>query len=642
MFKKVLAVDNDPFMLEFYRDALPKDKYEVLTAEDGLCALDILHRITPDVIFVDLVMPGINGKKLCKTIRSIERLKNAYLIILSATVSEARIDVETLGVNACIAKGPMAHMRRHIREVLDHPEAATLRCSAGECIGAEQNVPRAVTRQLLHVERHFEHIMDVLNEGVVEVVSIGSIIYANKAGISLLGVQETGLLGSNFFEFFSETDKPKVLAACENSEKPESANRELLVHLKGRQVMLKVLPVVIQEGVSFIFLLEDVTERRRTETQLVQAKKSEALSTLSGGIAHNFNNLLFAIQGNVSLLKLKGGMNREQLDALDTVEQCVDSASKLTSSLLQLAKGSVYELKTTDLNEIIRKSSDMFRRTTEEVCIHEKCREGLWVVEADPGQLEQVLLNLYRNAVQAMPSGGDLYIESQNVKLEEDAARSLGLKGSGFVKITVRDTGMGMHKKTQERIFDPFFTTKKPNMGTGLGLSTVYNTIKDHKGMITVQSERGKGALFSIFLPVAPDPTASRKPSIRMRSGGKGSILFVEDEAWVLDTGKQMLEQLGYCCLTAPDGQSALEIYREQKHRIDMVILDMVMPGMGGGEIFDRLMEVNPEIKVLLSSGYGLNGEASEILERGCSAFIQKPFSMNELSQKIEDLMTLN
>jgi two-component system, cell cycle sensor histidine kinase and response regulator CckA len=640
MIKKVLAIDNDPFMLDFFRDVLPDDRYELLTAENGLYALDLLDKVTPDIIFVDLVMPGIHGRKLCKIIRGMERLKDAYLVILSATLDEEPIDIEALGVNACIAKGPIERMAQLVLDVIEHPTAAALRCSTGEVIGAEKNVPKLITHELLNAGKYFEAIMEVMNEGILEIVSTGRIIYVNKAGLSLLGDQECRLLGSDFYAFFSETDKHKVLAEVENQGKPEPANGKCLVHINGRQVLLTILPIKNEEASSSIFILDDVTEKRLMKKQLIQAKKREALSTLGGGLTHNLNNLLLAIQENISLLTTGEGFNQEQLDILKTIEQYLQNSSKLTAQLIKIAKIGESEIKPTDLNKIIERSSRMFGRTHHEVRIHQKYKEGIWIVNAVTGQLEQVFLNLYLNARQAMPDGGDLFLETENITLDENLVRSLGMNGRNFVKISVQDTGKGI--ETREKIFAPFFSTQKTSVGQGLGLSFAYSTIRDHNGIITVQSEQGKGSIFTIYLPVSADQNPVEDHSNGKISIGKGSILFVEDEELICDIGKQMLEEMGYFCITAPDGRSALEIYEKKRHHIDMVILDMAMPDMGGGETFDKLIKVNPKIKVLVSNGHGPDGEVAEVLERGCSAFIQKPFKMNELSQKIRDVMSLN
>ena len=353
--------------------------------------------------------------------------------------------------------------------------------------------------------KHFETIMAVMHEGIIEVVSAGRISYVNPAALSLVGVHDSRLLGTDFSELFSETDKPKVLAAYKNTGESEPVNRKCLVHINGHQVMLRMLPIKAEEGITSIIIIEDVAEKRRMEKQLIQAKKREAMGTLVGGIAHNFNNLLMAIQGNISLLMLKKGFNNGDSDRLKTIEEYVKSGSKLTAQLIQLAKEGNCEIKPTDLNQIVEKSAGMFGKTNNEVRIHQKYQEGIWIVNADPGQLEQVFLNLYVNARKAMPCGGELFLETQNIALDKNFVRSLGMNGRNFVKISVRDTGIGMDKETQERAFDPFFTTRKADMGTGLGLSTAYSTISDHNGMITVQSEKGKGAVFDIFLPISTD-----------------------------------------------------------------------------------------------------------------------------------------
>ncbi|MCJ7810376.1 MAG: ATP-binding protein, partial [Desulfobulbaceae bacterium] len=502
----------------------------VFTAEDGLYALDVLETITPDIIFVDLVMPNIDGKKLCKIIRGIEKFQDTYLIILSATATEERIDVEKLGVNACIAKGSLERMEQLIHEVLDHPDAAALRCRAGEVIGAEKSIPRTITNELLNVGKHFEAILEVINEGIIEVASTGRIICVNPAAVSLFGVHKSRLLGSDFFNLFSETDRPEVLAVCENRKESETTNSKCMVHMNSRLVILRTLLIKTGKEFTFFIILNDVTEERRMETQRIQTKKREAIGLLAAGVAHNFNNLLMAIQGNISILMLKEGFNQEDRDRLKTIKAFVESGSKLTGQLIGLAKDGDWEVKPTDVNKIIEKCSGMFGRTHSEVLIHQKYQEGIWVVNADPGQMEQVFFNLFVNAQQAMPGGGELFLETQNITLDENCVRSLGINGSNFVKISVRDTGNGMDKETKERIFDPLFTTRKATMGTGLGLSSVYSTIRDHNGMITVQSKKKKGTLFNIFLPVPANQLPVEEHSRETIDMEKEPLLFVENE----------------------------------------------------------------------------------------------------------------
>ncbi len=277
-----------------------------------------------------------------------------------------------------------------------------------------------------------------------------------------------------------------------------------------------------------------------------------------------------------------------------------------------------------------------------EIKIHTEYQENVWTVDVDRGQMEQVLLNLYVNAWQAMPSGGDLFLKTKNVFLDEKAVRPYMVKAGPYVEISVSDTGMGMDLKTTERIFDPFFSTKGVGRGTGLGLASAYGIIKNHEGIIRVESALGEGATFFIYLPVSMNPAEEDRDLTDEIVRGSGTILLVEDEDMILDTVRNMLQELGYTVLAAKSGAKALEIFKEQKNGIDMVILDVIMPGMGGGETYDGLRAIDPGVKVLLSSGYAVGGDAKDILARGCDGFIQKPFSLGALSQKLRSLLSEN
>jgi CheY-like chemotaxis protein len=282
----------------------------------------------------------------------------------------------------------------------------------------------------------------------------------------------------------------------------------------------------------------------------------------------------------------------------------------------------------------------MFGRTKKEITIHAKYQEDLWAVKADPGQMEQVLLNLYVNAWQAMPGGGDLFLETENVTLDESYVKPFSIEPGRYVKLSITDTGVGMDKATQERIFDPFFTTKEMGRGTGLGLASAYGIMKNHGGFIKVSSKKGDGSTFNIYLPASESDVSGEtsEASEDVRHGHE-TLLLVDDEEMLTEVGKEMLNALGYTVLIAEGGRKAVEIFRKKRDEIDLVILDMIMLGMGGGDTYDRLKEINPDIKVLLSSGYSINGQAKEILDRGCDGFIQKPFNLEQLSQKLREVL---
>ena len=386
--------------------------------------------------------------------------------------------------------------------------------------------------------------------------------------------------------------------------------------------------------------LRDISEQKELEKQLQQAQKMEAIGTLAGGIAHDFNNLLMGIQGCTSLISFDMDSNHPNYEYLNRIEDYIKNAASLTKQLLGFARSGKYEVKPTDLNEIINKSSDMFGRTKKEIGIHRKCQSDIWTVEVDQAQIEQVLLNLYVNAWQAMSGTGDLYLQTKNFILNDTDVKPYGVKPGRYVKISVTDTGVGIDETIQHRIFDPFFTTKEVSRGTGLGLASAYGIVKSHGGIINVYSKEGEGATFNIYLPASEKKIVKEKMLQKEILKGKETILLVDDEDIILDIGCDLLEKLGYEVITANSGIKAIEIYRTNQKKIDIVMLDMVMPKMGGGDTYENLRDVDPDIKVLLSSGYSIDGQASKILSRGCDGFIQKPFDIKSLSLEIRKILS--
>ena len=263
------------------------------------------------------------------------------------------------------------------------------------------------------------------------------------------------------------------------------------------------------------------------------------------------------------------------------------------------------------------------------------------MVNVDVGQIEQVLLNLYVNAWQAMPNGGDLYLETDNICLDKVYidTKPFSVKPGRYVKISVTDTGIGMDKKIQQRIFEPFFTTKEVGQGTGLGLASAYGIIKNHGGFITCYSEVGVGSTFNIYLPAHAKKGTQTEKVVEVALGGNETILLIDDEKMIIEVGRKMMESLGYIVVAAGKGEEALTLYRKRFDHIDLIVLDMIMPHMGGKDVFNSIKEINPKAKVLLSSGYSLNGQAQEIMAQGCNGFIQKPFDMVELSRKIREIL---
>jgi PAS domain S-box-containing protein len=640
MAKKILVVDNHPVVLKFMTELLEKEGHQVKTAETGLDALDILRNFIPDVIFVDLIMPNIDGKKFCQIIRKIPELKDVFLIVLSAIAAEQNVNFTEFGANACIAKAPFNKMAKYIHAVMDQLSLAPGVSLSDQVIGFNDVFPRHITEELLFVKRHFEAILGTMSEGILEITSEGRIVYANPAAIALIGILEEKLLASNFTDQFKQTDAQMIkdqLMAINNQSK--TIIRDFPVLINGKQILLNILPVTDERHRTIIIILNDVSERKWMEAQLLQAQKMEAIGTLAGGIAHDFNNLLMVIQGNASLMLLNVDPSHPHYEMLLSIEKQVQSGSKLTNQLLGYARKGKYEIKVIQLNQLVEETSKTFGRTRKEITIHRELADNLFSIEGDPGQIEQVLMNLFVNAADAMPEGGDLFLKTRNTSHWDIKGKLYQPTPGDYVLLTIADTGIGMDTKTLERIFDPFFTTKELGRGTGLGLASVYGIIKGHDGYIAVESEKGQGTTFRIYLPASSGKVLETVKMPDLLVKGTGTILLVDDEELVLEVGKGFLKVMGYIVLTAQGGREALETYKKHQDAIALVILDIVMPSMKGGEVFDRLKEINPDVKVLLSTGYSIDGEATKILERGGKGFIQKPFDIKQLSQSIRAVL---
>ncbi|MCP3950831.1 MAG: response regulator, partial [Desulfobacterales bacterium] len=312
----------------------------------------------------------------------------------------------------------------------------------------------------------------------------------------------------------------------------------------------------------------------------------------------------------------------------------------LTAQLLGYARKGRYEITTINLNNLVRETAETVGRTNKQVTVTMDLAKDLHSVKVDRGQMEQVLFNLFINAVDAMPAGGILSLKTINGSEEMMSDRVYRPKAGSYVMLTVTDNGIGIDSQTRARIFDPFFTTKEMGRGTGLGLASVYGIIKGHTGYVDVDSKPGEGATFSVCLPATEVAVPALNEQVSVGPiKGQGTVLLVDDEAVILEVGKEYLQVMGYTVHTARGGRDALAVFTAEYRRLDLVILDMIMPDIGGGEVYDRFKTIDRDVKVLLSSGYSLNGQASEILARGCNGFIQKPFGMRTLSLKIREIL---
>jgi len=386
-------------------------------------------------------------------------------------------------------------------------------------------------------------------------------------------------------------------------------------------------------------------ERAGLEQQLLQSQKMEAIGQLAGGVAHDFNNLLMLIMGNNSLAISQLPEDHPVLENLREIDQASEGAVSLTRQLLAFSRRQVLQMRVIDLNEVVARLEKMLGRLIGEDVVLETnfgCDAGQ--VRADAGQIEQVLMNLAINARDAMPTGGTLIIETQNVVIDEtytvqhDVVRPNSY--GPYTMVAVTDTGTGMDADTMRRIFDPFFTTKARGKGTGLGLSTVYGIIKQSGGYIWVYSELDQGSVFKFYLPHADsDIRVEELPSTQMRVGGDETILLVEDDESVRKLCKHSLEQCGYTVLDSEDAMGAMKACQEHSGDIDLILTDVVMPNMNGPEMVELLVPIMPQSKVLYMSGYTDNAVlTTEVLEPGMN-FLQKPFSLDSLAEKVRSVL---
>lgn len=389
-----------------------------------------------------------------------------------------------------------------------------------------------------------------------------------------------------------------------------------------------------------VLILRDISEQKRYQWHMEQAQKMESIGTLAGGVAHDFNNLLMGIQGRLSLLMLNMPPSDARHAHLKEMEDYIIRAADLTRQLLGVARSDKLAAKTTDIKSLIQKHNRLFSRTCKELSIHEDLGPDLFPAEVDQRQIEQVLLNIYVNAAHAMPGGGDLYVRTSNEKLDPSSTEPYDVEPGPYIRISITDTGVGMDEAVRKRIFEPFFTTKGRDRGTGLGLASAYGIIRNHGGFITVYSEKGKGSTFSIYIPASSQTPLEEITEDDEITKGEGTVLLVDDEEMIRNVAEDMISALGYKVLPAGGGHDAVKIFQEHRHEIVLIILDLIMPKMSGSETFDRLREIDPGAKILLSSGYSINGEASVVIKRGCNGFIQKPFSINELSKKINAVLS--
>ena len=504
---------------------------------------------------------------------------------------------------------------------------------------------RQLHKEAKKVEEVYRSLLESSADAIVTYDMDGKVVYVSPAFTRIFGWTSDEMKGRQipFVRDCEKQSPPDILEDLIISEIPCNDFETKCRTKEGCLIDVSVSASRCNgdegESMSTLFILRDISEKKRLEAQMNYIERMEAIGTLAGGIAHDFNNLMMGMLGNISLILYDMEPDDPNYERLKTIESLIQSGSELTSQLLGYARKGKYELKPVNINSIVVESAATFGRARKEIAIHMDLMEGLYRVKADVSQIKQVFMNIFVNAAEAMSKGGDLFLQTRNTTHQELSDKPYRPVPGKYVRIRVKDNGKGMDQKTIARIFEPFFTTKEMGRGSGLGLASAYGIIKGHGGYIDVESQKGSGSVFSIYLPVSERSTRRDSAVSEAVENGNETVLLVDDENLIVDVGSQLLERLGYTVIKAFGGEEAIQKYQENKDSIDMVILDMVMPDVGGNEVYETIKKIDPDAKVLLSSGYSINGQATEILNKGCNGFIQKPFSLKELSIKVREVL---
>ncbi len=497
--------------------------------------------------------------------------------------------------------------------------------------------------------------LEATREAVVTADHTGIIMDVNQAACEMFGYSEDEMLGLKVVTLIQEADQVQHTVAQDRFVQTKQQKRDVPIRGSGQRKDGTTFPVETSVGGFSIgdkhyltAFIRDHSDVQQLENRLRQSQKMEAVGTLAGGVAHDFNNILTGIIGYVELSMMKLPPNHPIRDNLQKVKNLGERAATLTRQLLAFSRQQVLDVRKLNLNEVVTELSSFLKRVIgEDVALRVILREDPWTVQADHSALEQILMNLCVNARDAMPEGGELLIETANVVLGEEYRQTHPWARPGrYVMVEVSDTGTGMDKETQEHIFEPFFTTKEVGKGTGLGLAMVYGLVKQHEGLIHVYSEVGEGTTFKIYLPALLDEPSPHHAHLQNGQTalptGHGTILVAEDEEALRELMHMALTQQGYQVLLAADGQEALDSWAEHGQAIDLVIADVVMPNMGGRALYDRIQEQSPTTRFLFISGYSINGIHQRfLLDQGLN-FLPKPFTPAQLLSRVQAALADN
>ncbi|MDX9894621.1 MAG: PAS domain S-box protein [Desulfofustis sp.] len=508
---------------------------------------------------------------------------------------------------------------------------------------------KLIESALRESEERYRLLSDVTMEGIL-IHREGTLLDANVALARMFGYQPGELRGRNVIaEAVHEEDRPLVLARVGKESTEPYVVRCYRKNGDLFYAEFEARNMVIRDETMRVVAVRDVTERRLAEQarerlleQLHQAQKMESLGSLAGGEAHDFNNLLQAMSGNIHMLLRNRDDDNLTEKRLHVVAGAIDRAAYLVRQLLLFSRKAELRRQPVDIRQSIGSAVAMLERTIPRMVSFElRLDSELPLIHADPIQVEQVLLNLATNAVDAMAGCGTLTVTADSVEFSDEQAEGHGLRAGHFVVLSIADTGQGMDRATREQMFDPFFTTKEPGKGTGLGLASVYGVVTGHEGAITCNSSPGEGTTFTIYWPVSAEQQVIpvQLPALERQGTGSETVLVVDDEAQIRDLTREVLIDFNYQVVLTASGEEALQVFAKQPGSVDLVILDMNMPGMGGYRCLQELRLLDPSVPVLISSGYAGSGPVQEALQAGASGFIAKPYLLTELLSVVRSLL---
>lgn len=499
----------------------------------------------------------------------------------------------------------------------------------------------------------YQTFVEGVGDGCFETDLKGNITFCNDAACRMFGYPAEQFMGMNHRTYTTPQTAGRVYRIFNEvyqTGRPGEVRDYEVVRGDGSKVYLHATVTLIRDGAGepagFRGICRDITEDKITEAEnerlvalVNQAQRLEAIATLAAGVAHNFNNLLMSIQGFVSLMFLEIDTAQPHYSRLKTIEDLIRRGSDLTNKLLGYARHGRFAVKPVDLKRVAQSAFSLLKTKRPQIELALNLPGTVWAVAADREQLETVFRNLFTNAVEAMGGGGTIAVQAENMLLKEYFVAPHGVNPGPYVRIAVTDTGVGMENDIRERIFEPFFSTKDVSTGAGLGLASVYGTIQSHNGIILVESEKDKGSTFTIYLPAITKDPGGEGLSEMPVSGVKATILLVDDEQVICDVTADIINQLGYQAITTCSAEAAIEIFRERQSEIDLVIVDMVMPGLSGERVVEAMREMVPDIKAILISGFPEAEEVQHAMRDTRQAFLQKPLQSKTLSATIRQLL---